>query len=131
MSLSVNLIKRQLLLHQTLLRRLSTKTGVQVSEQAYYLTFPCRGFCTLASHKVTRRKLNTSQRVTRCAHCNSTQEYSMKISHMELIDNILGLPFQPLAHPNSSYKMSGKQFCEPTPYLPDQQPSSHDILVTS
>ena len=44
--------------------------------------------------------------------------------------NILGLPFQPLAHPNSSYKMYGQQFCEPTPCLPDQQPLSHGILMT-
>ena len=42
------------------------QTRVQVSEQAYYLTFPCGGFCTLASHEVTSRKLKTSRWVTCC-----------------------------------------------------------------
>ena len=32
----------------------------------WYLTFPCGGFCTIASHEVTSRKLRTSRRVTPC-----------------------------------------------------------------
>ena len=40
----MDLVKKQLLPHQPFLRRLSTKTRVQVSEQVYYLTFACGGF---------------------------------------------------------------------------------------
>ena len=43
----------------------------------WYLTFPCGGFCTIASHEVTSRKLRTSRRVTPCVRCNSTQGCSI------------------------------------------------------
>ena len=46
-------------------------------------------FCTVASHEVRSRKLTTSQRVTPCAHCNSTQGYSIKIPHMEKLGSTL------------------------------------------
>ena len=44
---SMNLVKKQLLPHQTFLRKWSIKMRVQVSEQAYYLTFHVGDFYTV------------------------------------------------------------------------------------
>ena len=43
----------------------------------WYLTFPCGGYCTIASHEVTSRKQRTSRRVTPCVRCNSSQGCSI------------------------------------------------------
>ena len=129
--LSKNPVKKQLLPYQTFLRRLSTKTRVQVSEQAYSPTFHVGDFVHQPVMKLQAENYKLCKGLHAVCIENSTQGYRMKIPHMEVIDNNLGLPFQPLACPNSSYKMSGNHFCEPTPCLPDRRPSSHDILVTS
>ena len=59
--------KKAVIATPDILRRLSTKMRVQVSEQANYLTFPCGGVLYISQLGSYKQKTKIIAKVKRCA----------------------------------------------------------------